>query len=207
MSEKTPAKTLDILLEISSARTQRTLQAIFLICEEQKKRGMNDYSAATISRLGKGRGVPAAQSIRNESGAKYQTLLSSFVTDSLDSKLPLTVSNKPATYSWIESLQDPVVKLQANILYSQKKEAERLVQEVVPIDQIIEVYDGDVGLAQSKKLTNLERIALEHIISEEFLRNNGLKLGVNASLVNLNDESVVFPVATVDAIKKALQFL
>ncbi len=88
-------------------------------------------------------------------------------------------------HAWIDELDDPVVKLQANILYAQsEKEAERLLNEVVPINQVIEVFDNvDVSVA-SIKLTELERSALEYLISSEFLRRHQLELGKNGSIVS-----------------------
>lgn len=203
-----PEKVLKQLKNNASSRTQSSLDAVFTICKEQQERGLNDFSYSTIARLGKGRGGPAAQSIRNKTGESYRTLIASFisaapVSSTTQAKTPLKGKN----YSWIDELEDPVVRLQANILYSQKKEAEKLLQEVVPINQVIEVFDG-VGSSPSPcKLTELERSALEYILSPEFLRRNQLELGENGSIVSSDKKKSFLPVATIDAIKKALQYI
>ncbi|MEZ9202264.1 gamma-mobile-trio protein GmtX [Vibrio splendidus] len=207
MSDITPEQVLNQLKKKASSRVQSSLEAVFTICKEQQERGLNDFSYSTIARLGEGRGVPAAQSIRNKTGESYRTLIASFNSLAKDQPRPTRKTSKGKMHAWIDELEDPVVKLQANILYAQKKEAERLLNEVVPINQVIEVFDNvDVSVA-SIKLTELERSALEYLISSEFLRRHQLELGKNGSIVLSDTQKSFFPVATLDAIKKALQNL
>ncbi|MFB1074848.1 gamma-mobile-trio protein GmtX [Vibrio diabolicus] len=207
MSKITPEQVLSQLKKKASSRVQNSLEAVFTICKEQQERGLNDFSYSTIARLGKGRGVPTAQSIRNKTGESYRTLIASFKSSTKGQPLPTRSTSKGKMHAWIDELDNPVVKLQANILYSQKKEAERLLNELVPINQVIEVFDNvDVSVA-SIKLTGLERSALEYLISSEFLRRHQLELGKNGSIVSSDTQKSFFPVATLDAIKKALQNL
>ena len=78
---------------------------------------------------------------------------------------------------------------------------------MAPIDQVIEIFDNvDVSVA-SIKLTELEREALEHLISDEFFRIHQLELGKNGSIVYKDNRKRFLPVATMDAIKKALKNL
>ncbi len=72
MSEITPEEVLSQLKKKASSRVQSSLEAVFTICKEQQERGLNDFSYSTIARLGKGRGVPAAQSIRNKTGNRTE---------------------------------------------------------------------------------------------------------------------------------------
>lgn len=184
-TDLSPEKVLKQLKSNASSRTQSSLDSVFTVCKEQQERGLSDFSYSTIARLGKGRGVPAAQSIRNKTGEPYRTLIASFISAVPESS---TTQSKPSlkskSYSWIDELEDPVVRLQANILYSQKKEAEKLLQEVVPLNQVIEVFDGVSSNSSSYKLTELERSALEYLLSPEFLRRNQLELGENGSIVS-----------------------
>ncbi|MFV7785486.1 gamma-mobile-trio protein GmtX [Shewanella marisflavi] len=207
MSEISPQIVLEQLKKTVSSRIQSSLDAIYQICIEQQERGLSEFSYSTIARLGKGRGVPAAQSIRNKTGEPYRTLIASFVNTSGKSEKPKATTSKSKRYAWIDELKDPVVKLQANILYSQKIAAEKLVKEIVPIDQVIEIFDGDSSASTTAKLTNLERDALEHLISSEFLRRQRLEIGPNGSILTVDEQETFFPVATLDAIKKALQYL
>ncbi|MCK8136981.1 gamma-mobile-trio protein GmtX [Pseudoalteromonas sp. 2CM28B] len=56
-------------------------------------------------------------------------------------------------------------------------------------------------------MTDLEREALEYLISKEFMRRAGLEVGPNGSILSSNDKDNFLPVATLDAVKKALQYL
>ncbi|PKG56334.1 gamma-mobile-trio protein GmtX [Shewanella sp. GutDb-MelDb] len=198
---------LEQLKKQASPRMQNTLDAIFTVCTEQQERGLNEFSYSTVASLGKGRGVPKAQSIRNDSGEPYRTLIASFVNAAGKPEKSNITTTKSKRYMWIDELKDPVVKLQANILYSHKIAAEKLVKEIAPIDQVIEIFDGDSSASTVSKLTNLERDALEHLISTEFMRRQRLELGPNGSILTANEKKTFFPVATLDAIKKALQHL
>lgn len=207
MADISPKTVLEQLKKQSSSRVQDSLDAIYRICEEQQERGLNEFNYSTIARLGKGRGVPAAQSIRNKTGEPYRTLIASFAKANSKPEKATPHANKGKSYTWIEELEDPVVKLQANILYSQKLAAERLVKEIAPIDQVIEIFDGGSSTSTTSKLTDLEREALEHLISTEFMRRQRLELGPNGSILTSDEKETFFPVATLDAIKKALQHL
>jgi hypothetical protein len=207
MTEISTNTVLEQLKKQKSSRVQNSLDAIFKICTEQQERGLNEFSYSTIARLGKGRGVPTAQSIRNKTGEPYQTLITSFAKATEKPKNSNPHASKSKSYTWIDELKDPVVKLQANILYSQKIAAEKLVKEIAPIDQVIEIFDGDSSASAVTKLTDLERDALEHLISTEFMRTQRLELGPNGSILTANKKERFFPVATLDAIKKALQHL
>ncbi|EGU31131.1 hypothetical protein VII00023_20065, partial [Vibrio ichthyoenteri ATCC 700023] len=68
MTNLSPELVLTQLKRKASSRIQNSLDAVFTICQEQQDRGLNDFSYSTVARLGKGRGVPAAQSIRNKTG-------------------------------------------------------------------------------------------------------------------------------------------
>lgn len=207
MSDISPEKVLVQLKSKATSRVQKTLSAIFIICKEQQERGLNEFSFSTIARLGKGRGVPGAQSISNKTGMPYRTLIASFSDQVEMQSKKQEINTPPKVYAWINEIKDPVIRLQANILYAQKKEAERLVNEIVPINQVIEVFDGAITTATSTKLTDLEREALEYLLSNEFFRRNKLEYGNSGSVVNCETKESIFPIATVDAIKKTLMNL
>lgn len=203
MEGVTPEVVLEQLKKQSSKRGRATLDAIFAVCKEQQERGLTDFSYTTIAQLGKAKGVPAAQSIRNKTGESYRTLIKVFENQSIKPKSkPINPTGK--NYEWINNISDPVLKLQVNYLYSQKREAERLLEKVVPINQVIEIFDGASSAVSRIKLSDLEREALRYLLSTEFLRENELELGANASVVAANTKRMVFPVATLDALKKAM---
>jgi len=198
----TPIELNEKLKINASYKVQQTLDAIYQICLEQQERGIYDFSVATISRLGHQRGVPKAQSIRNKSGEKYRALISLFA-DTLAHKIPRK-SQKADDY-WIEEIQNPKHKLLVRIMASELKQANKKVSELIPPNTRIDVYDHTGQPAPAQKLNELERRALEYIVSQEFLDKWNLKTTEYGEMINQSNKTV-FKVATIDAIKKALEY-
>jgi len=203
-----PEELLTTLQKGSSKKIQETLAAIYNVCIEQKERGVNDYSYTTIARLGSGRGVPKAQSIRNSSGAKYRALIQAFADDAAN--MPSTKNISKKELDWIEEIQNPKQKLLAKIMASQLKEAQKIVDEMIPPNQRIDIYDHkNVSQEQknkSYKLTNQEVRALSYLLSDEFLKKWSFKATEYGEIIDTNN-NVVFKAATLDALRKAITFL
>ncbi len=160
----------EILVELkrkASPRTQKTLDAIYKICQEQEKRGQFDFSIATISRLGYERGVPKAQSLRNVTGEKYRALISAF-EEIHKNKKPKTQFN--SEHDWIEEINNPKHKILARIQAAELAAANKLITEIVPPGSRIEVRDYQNQIIENgDKFSDLERRALEYLISADFL--------------------------------------
>lgn len=207
MTSLSPDQVLERLCSNASNRTIESLKAVYQVCNEQHERGLTDFSFSTIARLGKGRGVPAAQSLRNKTGEHFRTLIAAFecMPNNATNATKPRLSGK--TLAWIDEISDPILKLQVNILLAEKSEAERLLQAVVPIDQCIEIRDHVGTTSINARLTDLEREALEYLVSTEFLRVERLEQGPNGSIVRAENQKRFFPVATLDALNKALLHL
>lgn len=197
-----PSEVLEHLKCISSSRSHETLDAIFEICSEQVERGIIDFSIATISRLGYKRGVPRAQSIRNKTGENYRVLIQSFVGSSSKSK---ALSKSKASDAWIDDIKDLKLRLLVQIQASQLAEAQRMVKEIIPPGFEVRVDDRS-ALGVEKMLNPVERRALEYLISEDFLQQWNCTLGEFGDVVD-NNNSKIFKPGTVDALKKALEWL
>lgn len=199
---------LSTLQADSSAKVKETLQALFDVCTEQKERGINDYSYTTIARLGAGRGIPKAQSIRNKTGEKYRALIQAFADDA--GALPSNKDVSKKELDWIEEIQNPKHKLLAKIMASELKEAQKVVDELIPPNQRIDVFDyKNVSGGQKEKsyrLTDQESRALTYLLSDEFLRKWSFKSNEYGEVLD-SSGNVIFKAATIDAIRKALSFL
>lgn len=193
---------LEKLKSTASAKQYKTLESIYEVCEEQVKRGVYDFSYATISRLGYGRGVPKAQSIRNKSGAVYQVLIKSFVDETREANSGI---KKLKANTWIDEIKDSKLRLLVSIQESELIEAKRLVREIVPPNTTIIVDDRRGGLAENR-LSDVERRALEFIASDEFLRERGYTIGDRGDVVDSNG-SRLFKPGTIDGLKKSLKYL
>ncbi|KPQ26802.1 MAG: hypothetical protein HLUCCX14_17300 [Marinobacter excellens HL-55] len=199
-----PEELLEHLKEKATPRAAKTLEAIYEICKEQEQRGLDDFSIATIARLGHKRGVPKAQSIRNKTGEPYRALLQSFAEHNKSDKPRM---NPKGEDDWIEEIENPKHKLLARIQAAKLAAANKKLREFVPPGTRIEVKDfQNEADDENRALNNLERRALEYIISDEFLGKWGFSISAYGEIVD-DSGTVVLRSATVDAVKKALTFL
>lgn len=198
-----PEELLEKLKDSSSQKTCQTLDAIYQICVEQERRGLNEFSVATIARLGYKRGVPKAQSLRNATGEKYRALIRSFEERNA-AKSPR--SKDKSEDDWIEEIQNPKHKLLARIQASQLAAANKKIKEFVPPGTRIEILDYQSDKGDGGALSSLERRALEYIVSDEFLDNWRFAVSEFGEIVD-SSGSVVLKAATVDAVKKALKYM
>lgn len=197
---------LETLKADSSSKIQESLEAIYEVCLEQKERGLTDFSIATIARLGHKRGVPKAQSIRNKTGGKYRALIQSFA-DSVQPVKTLQKASK-SQEDWISEIDNPKHQILVRILASELKEAKHIINEMIPPKQRIEIFDhkSEIPSTPSFKLTELEIRALKHLLSSEFQKEWHLSDTGYGGLIN-EQNKMVFKAGTLDAIRKALEYL
>lgn len=197
----TPQELLDNLKLGASAKKSKTLDAIYAVCQEQVDRGANDFSYATISRIGANCGVPKAQSIRNSSGEAYQALIKGFA-ELTESK---QLRKRKSADAWIEEIADPKIRLLVSMQHAELIEAKRLVREIVPPGTTIVVDDRRGGSSQHR-LSEVERRALEFLVSDEFLKEWDYMAGDRGEVIdNLGNRK--FKPGTIGALRKALQYL
>lgn len=201
----TPKDMLEKLKQDALPRTVATLEAIFEICIEQQERGTNDFSIATIAKLGYKRGVPREQSLRNKTGECYRALIKYFADLNKTG-----VKERPEAQTkndWIEEISNPKHKLLARIQAAELSAAQSKIRDFVPPGSRIDVYDHRGSQVNpDAKLTAQERRALEYIISKDFQQKWNFSETVYGEFVDSNNK-VVLKAATVDAVKKALNFL
>jgi len=199
-----PDDLLEKLKDTASPRASSTLDTIYEICMEQKHRGLDDFSVATIARLGHKRGVPKAQSLRNKTGKIYRALISSFEENHRGAKTRVEARTEN---DWIEEIENPKHMLLARIQAAELAAANKKLRDFVPPGTRIEVRDyQNENVAADSTLSDVERRALKHIISDEFLGEWGFSIGEDGEIVD-GTGTVVFKIATVDAVKKVLACL
>ncbi|EGN74539.1 hypothetical protein A28LD_2033 [Idiomarina sp. A28L] len=197
-----PEDVLTALKSDSSPKASRTLDAIYEICREQEERGVYEFSPSVISRLGLKRGVPRAQSIINKTGERYRTLLRAFEDKHSNSAKSVVTSNKES--DWIDEIPNPAHRLLIRAQESELKAAKKLLREIVPPGERIDVFDYQHSeQSNDAKLSDIERRALQYIISQEFLSRWSFSTTEYGEIVD-GDGNVVLRAATVNAVEKAL---
>ncbi len=199
-----PEELLEKMKQGASAKVKETLDAVYEICREQQERGINDFSIATIAKLGAKRGVPKAQSIRNKSGDKYKALITAFV-DSSGAHKNNRISKSDS--DWIDEIPNPKHQLLARIMASELKELKQVLQEIVPPRQRIEIYDYKSSRLQDvSRLSEQEKRAIEYILSDAFKNKWHLTQNEYGEMIDEHG-TPVFKTSTVDALRKALEYL
>lgn len=200
-----PEELLNKLKVGSSLKIQQSLDAIYEICTEQQERGIHDFSISTIAKLGNNRGVPKAQSIRNKTGEKYRALIQCFAD--LSSQKPKLRKPSQSENDWIEEIQNPKHQLLVRIMASELKEAQQIIREIIPPKQRIDIHDHkNISPNQSFKLSEQEVRALQYLLSTDFQKKWNLKPTHFGELVDESNKPV-FKVSTLDALRKALEYL
>ena len=197
----TPEETLHHLKNITTSRTHRSLDAIYDVCKEQYDNGIYDFRISRIALLGEKRGVPKAQTIRNKTGEHYRTLIHSFSKGYTYKKQAHNSSKK----TWIDEITDLRIKLLVQCQAAELAEAKRTLNEIIPPNMEIRVYDKQ-SPDLDYKLNSLEKSALEYLLSEDFLQRWDFHIGEYGDILNANGEKVFKP-ATIDALKKAILYL
>lgn len=177
---------LTTLKKSATSRTQKTLDAIYEVCQEQLKRDSTNFSYAEIARLGKGRGVPSAQSLRNAGAESYRILIDAFSKASPKSKRV-----KHRSCSWIEDIDNPRIKILVKALEAENKGLRKKVAEIFPPNTEINVYDYPTNPIEP--LSTAEREALEELISPIHLEEKGWKIGEYNWIVDENEKRVFHP--------------
>lgn len=197
-----PQELLEKLKIGTTSKQSKTLDAIFSVCQEQLDRGAVDFSYATISRIGSARGVPKAQSICNKSGEVYQALIGCFAEQVKGDKKTVT---RRAADSWIDDITDPKIRFLVSKQQAELNEAKRLVREIIPPGTSI-IVDDRRGSQSQHRLSDVERRALEFLASDEFLKEWGYVAGDRGEVIDSKGNRLFKP-GTIDALKKALQYL
>lgn len=201
-------KAEDLLKELkqnTSTKIQQSLDAIYEVCLEQKERGIYDFSVSTIAKLGANRGVPKAQSIRNKTGEKYRALIQYFAE--VSSKASNLKKPSHSENEWIEEIQNPKHQLLVRIMASELKEAQQMIREIIPPKQRIDIYDHKNAIPDEHfKLSAQEIRALEYLLSADFQQKWNFKSTEFGELVDETNKPV-FKVATLNALRKALEYL
>ncbi len=201
-----PTLTPEAMLEhlrktVTSNRTIRTLETVYEVCLEHKKRGETDFTYAMIARVGEKRGIPRVQSIRNKTGEPYRLLINSF----RDSLLPIQKEKSTPAKSadWIDNIENPNLRLLVKVQEAELKKAQRQLREIKPLPDTITVNDY---IKLEQRFNSSERTSLEYLLSDEFIKDNeGVAHGSRGDLYG--GERRLFKPGTFDAIRKALEVL
>lgn len=204
----TPDELLEQLKKGADARKRRNLDLVHEICREQHERGSKNFTLATIGRLSQQRGGPVAQSFRNRGGTHLRAIISAWADHAEGMlKRPQKTSGTPMD-SVLRKIDDAAVRA---LMGSVIAENTRLKGQVnllkrnanVIIDMRPEPAAHTIEILSPTMLTESEKEALAHAISDEFMKSEGWTVASSGRVKNANGRSL-YKAGYVTAIKKVL---
>ena len=204
---------LEALCAGADPRKVRSLRVIHAICVEQRERGSDDYSIATIGRLSAERGGPAAGAIRNKPGEAYRALIRIFA-GSTDAKATVPTRSRAAEIDRVlEGVSDPVLRTRLGLLLAELKStraqllaARHLANRNATLDLGSPLPQELPSPSPLQLLTPPEARALEIAISPETLDHWGWRPDEKGR-VTTDSGRTVFAAGFVSGIRKALASL
>lgn len=208
-----PKKILEELCKGATQRKAQSLELLYRLCEEQRQRGSDDYSIATIGRLSAEHGGPSAAAIRNKPGEDYRALIKAYA-ESVKGR-SRKVASKPRTEAeeLLEGVTDPVLKVRIKLLLAEMESlraqllaARHLANQTAVLD--LSAAEGGINKEAGSNLflTLQEASALKAAVSPETLAHWGWKMD-EAGRVTTETGQVVFRAGFGSAVSKTLTYV
>lgn len=198
MTALPPEQVLSALKAGARPQTCRALDVMNSVCAEAHKRGVRDFSLATIGRLTEQRHGPSMRTLYNAKSAHYRALIKAWAdyTTQISGHPEIAAAKPLAEEDLLRKIDDAALR---GVFGAMVAERNRLRSEVtllrVQANIVVDrrVFAGDIRLAKgqvmqvltgSHQLLPLEKEALMKAISAEFLRQEGWSEGPDGEILN-----------------------
>lgn len=214
----TPDQLLEQLKQNCSSRKLRNLEILQEICRKQSERGGKDFSIATIGRLSAEKGGPATQSIRNKTGNDFKALISAWAGHTGGSTRKLPKPNENPIFAVLDLIPDPAVRAVMGTVLAENKKLRGQIDllkrhsEIVidrrPVSSSGTYFSQQIGEPHSvfKKLTESEKIALCHAISDDLIKQEGWEIDQSGRVLN-HKKRPIFKAGFATGMKKIISSL
>lgn len=209
-----PDELLDQLKANANPRKQKNLDIIHAVCREQYERGSKDFSVATISRIAQERGGPVTSTIHNKTGDDFKGLIKAWASHTGGVIRKVRKETNNPVWDLLDRIPDPAVRSVMGIVLAENKklrgEVNLLKQHAnIAIDYRDKSGDNDKSarpgeyLPADIGLTDSEKEALRHAISEKLLTEEGWKEDKHGRILTERG-SPIFKIGFATAIRKIL---
>jgi hypothetical protein len=207
-----PDELLEQLKATANTRKQKNLDLIHAVCREQYERDSRDFSVATIAGIAHNRGGPTKGSIHNKTGDDFKALIKAWAqhTGGVTRK-ERRVSENPYM-ALIEKIEDPAVRsIMVSLLAENQKMRRQINLLKTNADVVIDMRPPKITsqkepiliLPASTGLTDTEKEALRHAVSEKLLKDEGWSYDQRGRIINDKGRQL-FKVGFATAIRKIL---
>lgn len=209
-----PDELLEQLKANANPRKQKNLDVIHAVCREQYERGSKDFSVATISRIAQERGGPATSTIHNKTGDDFKGLIRAWATHTGGVTRKVRKATNNPVWDVLDRIPDPAVRSVMGAVLAENKKLRGEVNLLKQHANIVIDYrekSGESGesarsgdyLPADFGLTNTEKEALRHAISEKLLKEEGWKEDQHGRILT-DIGSPIFKIGFATAIRKIL---
>lgn len=207
-----PDELLEQLKANANPRKQKNLDRIHAVCREQHDRGSRDFSVATISKIAQERGGPVKSTIHNKTGDDFKGLIKAWAdhTGGVTRKVR-KVSENPV-YAVLDKIPDPAVRAVMGAVLAENKKLRGEVNLLKANTEVV-IDQRQISASQSKEtiqilpaftgLTDSEKEALRHAVSEKFLQDEGWKHDDYGRVLNAKGRAI-YKVGYSTAIRKII---
>lgn len=207
-----PDDVLEQLKLSASTRKAKNLDIVHAVCREQCERGSKDFSVATISKYAQLRGGPVTSTIHNKTGDDFKGLIKSWAdhTGGVQRK-PRKVNDSPIL-AVLDKILDPAVRAVMGAVLAENRQFRAEVallkahsEVIVDLRESRSVARGTIQVlpAMAGMLSEVERDALQHAISEIKMREEGWSVDEYGRILN-DKRRHIFKVGFASAIRKII---
>ena len=183
MIEMHPDELFTKFYENASTRKKKTLELINNACKKQSESDIKDFSIGTIARLIADDGGPSEQALRNKNAEDYRVLIRQWAQHcETTTKKPKKEKRTTVNDDILASISEPTTKALVGMLMAENKKLKRensLLKEQTTLTIDMRPKNDtsknkDVVIVEpSDNLTDTEKDALRHAISNEFMNHQG----------------------------------
>lgn len=206
------------------SKTQRSLECLNTVLSNYKSSGGRDFSLKNIAELSENDGGVGYESLRSTKNVHFRDLIDAHAASVGTTRTRATSGshNGPKlseSYSWIQSIDDLVIRNKVNILVAEKKVAEKNYKTAVQAANVtidrrgIESPEGESKVALLPALSGIledfEKDALSKLLDPKWIERNGWKLIDNPDGVSIRDtrNREIFDIDFTNALRKILRSL
>lgn len=206
----------ELLIQLKANATPRkakNLDIIHAVCREQHERGSTDFSVATISKIAQERGGPVKSTIHNKTGDDFKGLIKAWAEHTGGVTRKVRKLNENPVYAVLDRISEPDVRAVMGAVLAENKKLRGEVNllkantEVI-IDQTQRISNAPKEIIQilpaSTGLTNSEKAALRHAISDKLMQEEGWSQDDYGRVINDKGREI-FKVGYVSAIRKIVE--
>ena len=200
------------LYESASSRKKKTLTLIHEICKEQHDKNEKDFSIVTIAALLAKKGGLSEQALRNKNAEPYRLLIQKWAEYSnTTTKKPKTKKTSTVNDEILSSIQDPTTKALVGMILAENKKLKNenhllKSQTCFTIDmrsQNNSATQNTVVITSAlKELSDTEKDALKHAVSESFFKSRGWTVEKNGRVKEKG--TPVYNIGYMNAMEKIL---